>query len=179
MVGSYTFLRWFLRLLLDRASSSRTSETVWSKSLRNASRFFAALISAWFCLDILNCKAKVKVDRKDSKQAAQDQQYDVADGTGLSLQTERIDNSKFSKTAAPVLARKTIDLTFLAVTRALDSLVVNLYRRSYPSFADTAPAFSTVTAISRHADTFIFALSSGTVVCLQPGAILLRFLSDP
>lgn len=169
LVGGYTLLQWPLRLLFDYASIPRRDKRVLSRRLGDtshaASRFLAALISAWFSLGILNKRALAKVDWKDSKQAAQHQP------TGLTLQNATILDSKVSLTSPLVLAGKTVDLTLLAFTRALDSLVVNSYRRSYPSFANTAPASSTFSAISRYADTFIFALSSGTVVRLHFGPI--------
>lgn len=175
LVGGYTFLQWPLRLLFDYVSVTSIGKKVSSERLRNAShaasRFLAAVISAWFSLEVLKYKAIAKVERKSSKQAAEDQQQHVANGTGLTLQTAKILDSKIAEASPPVLGGKTVDLTLLAVTRALDSLVVNLYRRSYPSFAKKAPASSTLTAISRYADTFIFALSSGTVVCLHFGAM--------
>ncbi|CAD6585605.1 MAG: hypothetical protein ASARMPRED_002204 [Alectoria sarmentosa] len=162
LVGGYTFLQWPLRLLFDYASIPRRDKRVLSRrfsdSNQAASRFLAALISAWFSLEILNKRALAEVDWKDSKQAAQHQP------TGLTLQNATILDSKVSLTSPLVSAGKTVDLTLLAFTRALDSLVVNLYRRSYPSFANTAPASSTFLAISQYADTFIFALSSGTVM---------------
>lgn len=172
-MGGYTFLQWPLRLLFDYASISSMGKNVHSKLLCNAShvtsRFLAAVISAWFSLEILNHTAIAKVYPKNSRQIASDQQQHGANGTGLTLLTAEVLDSKDSPASPPALAGKTVDLTFLAVTRALDSLVVSLYRRSYPSFANTAPASSTLTAIPRYADTFIFALSSGTVVCLHFG----------
>lgn len=168
LVGGYTFLQWPLRLLFDYARTLSTGRGVPSRRLRHASyaasRFLAALISAWFSLEILNNKAIARIDRKDSRQAAQDQQHIVANCTDLTLQTARILDSEVSQASLPVMAGKTVDLTLLAVTRAVDSIVVNLYRRSYPSFANTPLASSTLTAISRYADTFVFALSSGTVM---------------
>ena len=169
LVGGYTFLQWPLRLLFDYASIPRMGKGVLSRRMGDtshaASRFLAALISAWFSLEILNKRALARVDWKDSKQAAQHQP------TSLALQNATILDSKVSLTSPLVLAGKTVDLTLLAFTRALDSLVVNLYRRSYPSSANTATASSTFSAISRYADTFIFALSSGTVVRLHFGPI--------
>ena len=172
-MGGYTFLSRPLRLLFDYASSLSMGEKVPSKrnASDTASHFLAAVISAWFSLDILNYEAMAKVDRKNSEQVPQDQQDAVTKCTALTLQIAEISDSKTCQAPPPVVAGKTIDLTLLAVTRALDSLVVNLYRCSYPSSANRAPASSTLTAISRYADTFIFALSSGTVVCLQSGTI--------
>ena len=167
-MGGYTFLRWPLRLLFDRASGPRLRDASYA-----ASRFFAALISAWFSLDILNYKAVAKFHRRIPKQATKEQQNDVANRTGLILQTSKDPDSKDIQTPQPVLAGKTIDLTLLAFTRALDSLVVNSYRWYHPSFANEVSASSISTIISRFADTFIFALSSGTVVCVQFRLILL------
>ena len=171
-MGGYTILSWPLCLLFDHASDPSTDERGSSKRNANhaASRFLAAFISAWFSLDILNYEAMAKADRKNSKRAAQDQREFVGKCSGLTLQTAETE-SKVRQTPPPVMVGKTIDLTLLTVTRALDSLVVNLYRRSYSSSPNTAIASSTLTAISRYADTFIFALSSGTVVGLQFGAI--------
>ena len=183
LVGGYTFLQWPLRLLFDYARTLSTGRGVPSRRLRHASyaasRFLAALISAWFSLEILNNKAIARIDRKDSRQAAQDQQHIVANCTDLTLQTARILDSEVSQASLPVMAGKTVDLTLLAVTRAVDSIVVNLYRRSYPSFANTPLASSTLTAISRYADTFVFALSSGTVVRLHFGAISSQSIPQP
>lgn len=169
LVGGYTFLQWPLSLLFDYASIPVVGKKIPSKRLSHAApRFLAAVVSAWFSLEILNYKVIAKVDRKDSEQAAQDQQQHTADD--LTLQTAKILYSKVSQTSPPVLAGRTVDLTLLAVTRALDSIVVNLYRLSHPSFNNTASVSSTLTAISRYADTFIFAFSSGTVVRLHLGA---------
>ncbi len=169
LVGGYTFLQWPLRLLFDYASIPSIGKKSSSQRLRNgseaASRFLAAAISAWFSLKVLKYKAIAKVERKNPKQAAHDQQH-VANGTGITLQTAKILESTASQASPPVLAGKTVDLTLLALTRALDSLVVNLHRHSYPSYANTAPTSSALTDLSRYADTFIFALSSGAVVCL-------------
>ena len=170
LVGGYTFLQWPLSLLFHCASIPIVGKKIPSKKLSNtASRFLAAVISAWFSLEILNYKVIAKVDRKDSEQAAQDQQQHAPNI--LVMKTAKILDSKVSQASPPILAGKTIDLTLLAVTRALDSLVVNVYRHSYPSFAIIAPASSTLTTIFQYADTVIFALSSGTVVRLHLEAL--------
>ena len=174
-MGGYTFLQWPLRLLFDYASILIRGKGIPSRRLRDASRdasrFLAALISAWFSLEILNNKAITRFDRKDSEEAAKQQEHLVAKSTGLTLQNARMLDSEVSQASSPVLAGKTVDLTLLAVTRAVDSIVVNIHRHSYPSFANTATASSTLKAISRYTDTLIFALSSGTVVRLDSGAI--------
>lgn len=174
LVGGYTFLQWPLSLLLGYASAASVSTRVSSRSLPNAShatsRFLAAAISAWFSLEILNPKAIAKVEQTKSRQAALNQQEHVG-GTGFTFQTAKMRDSKTSRASPPFLAGKTMDLTIFAVTRALDTLIVNLYRCSCPPLAKIAPASSTVTTISRCADTLIFVLSSATVVCLCYRAI--------
>ena len=175
-MGGYTLLQWPLRLLFDYASIPSIVKTMPSERSRRIShaapRLLAAFISAWFSLELLNYKVITKVELKVSKQVAQDQQQQhVANSTRLTLQTSKTLNSKNFQASPHASARKTVDLTLLAVTRAIDSLIVNLYRRSYSSVAETASSSSTLTAVSRHADTFVFALSSGTVVCLHFGAI--------
>ena len=171
LVGGYTFLQWPLRLFFDYASVLSMGENLPSKRLRSTShvvsRFLAAVLSAWFSLEVINYKAIGKVARKNPKQSTQDHQGYATNGTGLTSQNAESLDSNASQACPPVLAGKTLDLTLFAVTRALDSLVVDIYRRSYPSTANTALVSSTLGAISRYADTFIFALSSGTVVCLN------------
>ena len=174
-MGGYTFLRWPLYLLFDRALGPIKISLKHNAS-HAASRFLAAIISAWFSLDILNYQAMAKIDRTNVKQATRNRQDDVANFPGVTLQIADTSDSKYYQTPPSVSAGKTMDLTLLAVTRALDTLVVNIYRCSYPSFPNTASASSTLTAISRYADTVVFALSSSTVVCLQFGAILSRSL---
>lgn len=166
LVGGYTFLQWPLHAFV-----LNMGKRLPSKQLRNASfvvsRFLAAVVSAWFSLEVFQYKANGKVARKNPKQSAQDQQGFSADNTGLLSQNAQSLGSNISYACPPVLASKTLDLTLFAISRAADSLVVDLYRRSYPSFAETALISSSLGAISRYADTFIFAISSGAVVCLH------------
>ena len=107
-----------------------------------------------------------KIGRKMSKRAPEDQQHNITNSTSLTLQNNKTLNSETFQHPPPVFGGNTMDLTLLAVTRALDSLFVNLYRRSYPSFDNIAPSSLMLTIVSRHANIFVFALSSGTVVCL-------------
>ena len=136
-----------------------------------ASRFLAAAISAWFSLEILNYRAKD--DPKSSRQAAQDQRQHVGHHPYLTLQATKVLDSNVSQASSAILAGETIDLTLLAVTRALDSLVVALYRRSDRSFVPIPSVSSILTTFSRYTDTLMFAISSSTVVCLHLGIFLL------
>ena len=120
-------------------------------------------MSAWFSLEILNYRAKD--DPKSSRQAAQDHRQHVDHHPCLTLQATQVLDSNVSQASA-ILAGETIDLTLLAVTRALDSLVVALYRRPDRSFVLIPFISSIFTIVSRYSDTLIFAISSSRVVCL-------------
>ena len=137
-----------------------------------ASRFLAAAMSAWFSLEILNYKAKD--DPKSSRQAAQDHRQHVDHHPCLTLQATQVLDSNVSQASSAILAGETIDLTLLAVTRALDSLVVALYRRPDRSFVLIPSITSIFTIVSRYSDTLIFAISSSRVVCLHLGIFLLH-----
>lgn len=136
-----------------------------------ASRFLAAAMSAWFSLEILNYRAKD--DPKSSRQAAQDQRQHVGHHPYLTLQATQVLDSNVSQASSAILAGETIDLTLLAVTRAVDSLVVALYRRSDRSFVLIPSISSILKIVSRYSDTLIFAISSSRVVCLHLGIFLL------
>ena len=161
LAGGFTFLRWSLCLVLDHASSARLEN-----ASHAASRFLAALFSAWFSLGILNHRDMEKFDRKNSKQIAQDQQYGVTDDVNLKFQISTFPNPQVSQLSPINLAGNTIDLTLFAVTRAFDSLFINLYRQSRPAVIGNGPAFSILNVTARYANTLIFALSSSTVVRL-------------
>ena len=136
-----------------------------------ASRFLAAAISAWFSLEILNYKAKD--DPKGSRQAAQDHRQHVGHHPCLTLQATQVVDSNVSPASSAILAGDTIDLTLLAATRALDSLVVALYRRSDRSLVLIPFISSILKFVSRYSDTLTFAISSSRVVCLHLGIFLL------
>lgn len=153
LVGGYTFLKLPLRVLFDRAPSK-----VLSRRSHATSRFCAAVISAWFSFDILNYEP---IYQKNVQQVTP-----KSNRLGCTLQTIEKD-SEYCQTSPPIWAGKTMDLTLLAVTRALDTLVVNSYRWYY----STAHISSSLTVLSRYADSFVFALSSGTVVRLYFGTI--------
>ena len=107
-----------------------------------------------------------KFERKNVQQAKQNEQ----DGDDTNCSGHKPQSIvEYCQTPPPIWAGKTMDLTLLAVTRALDTLVVNKYRSYYLSCPDTASIILTV--FSRYADTIVFALSSSTVVRLQFGAI--------
>ena len=162
LVGGYTFLQIPLRLVYDYCCSIATSKNGRSRRLYNARhavpRFVAALLSSWFSLQLLNRTKPAKVDETASNKIlgeSQDQP-DASPESKLSVGTNRAD----TQPSTPLLAGKTIDLTILAVARALDTLIVNTWCRSQSSRSPTR----TSKTLSRHTDTLMFALSSGTIM---------------
>lgn len=129
-----------------------------------ASRFLAALVSAWFSLQLLNATKAPKVERTAPNGTQGPQQHDAE----VSHEAKDASCAKAEATKPGIpsfqIAGKTIDLTILAVARALDTLIVNIWHRSNPSTTTSQPTSLISTAISHYTDTLVFALSSGTVM---------------
>ena len=163
LIGGYTILQWPLRILFYYICVASVNENTKRQRFLNAqntaSRFISAFISAWFSLQLLNSKKRMspKPDREISKQR---QHGDTA--------TEIVSRTPVTSTQAKVfnsdLAGKTIDLTLLAVTRALEAVIVDLWRGSNPSTTKKAPITSTSAIVYHYSDALVFALSSGTVM---------------
>ena len=146
LVGGYTLLQLPLRLLYCYLCLACTKDRLTRRKLADlrlpASRFLAGLLSAWFSIQIIY---PTKVPKSEG----------TAPGT-----SSRSNTSNLSSKPRPLPVQKsgkTIDLTVLAVARAIDTLTVNLWRRS-------GPTSRVSTTISRYTDTLIFALSSGTIM---------------
>lgn len=121
-------------------------------------RFVAALLSAWFSLQLLNRAKPAKVDETASNKILGDSQDqpDTLPESKLSVRTSRA----HAQPSTPLLSGKTIDLTILAVTRALDTLIVNAWRRSQSFRSPTG----TLKTLFRHTDTLMFAIGSGAIM---------------
>ena len=172
IVGGYTFLQLPLRLLYDYACQSLLRGDKEIQNNRNAryevSRFVAALVSAWFSLQLLNAPttAKAQASREDNNDG-NGQVPDVA----FQSKTSGIIKLADVHGTAPLFAGKTIDLTILVVARAVDTIVVNTWRHWSLSAKINPPKHFISSAISRHADSLVFAVSSGTVMwawCFLP-----------
>lgn len=164
IVGGYTFLQLPLRLLYDYACQGLLRKNENIENIRNArymaSRLVAATVSAWFSLSLLNAPKTTKAQRSRTGD-------DNRDGTG------QLPENAFKPTTSgiirladvhetvPFFAGKTIDLTILAIARAVDTIIVNLWRHSrLPGERAVTNRFIS----SRYADSLVFAISSGTVM---------------
>lgn len=164
LVGGFTLLQRPLRTIYNCVFVARSSHVAPSKLLWGAMvpRFIAALISAWFSLQLLNTP-RVKLDRPKSSSDGGDGMIDSPENAPEvhlpdGIAPDHVQASSFG------LAGKTIDLTLLAVTRAIDTLIINAYRRSYTSYPMGNRSHLIQRAVSRYADSLLFALSSGTVM---------------
>ncbi len=133
------------------------------RKARMVSRFVAATLSAWFSLQLLNAPktTKAHASRKGETNPNGKGQFQKAT---LKPKTSGIIKLADIHGTAPFLAGKTIDLTILVVARAVDSIVVNLWRHSRISGNLMVPKGLISSAISRYADGLVFAISSGTVM---------------
>ena len=162
LVGGYTFLQIPLRRLYNVfgiivEGKNRQSRRLYKGRLP-VPRFLAALVSAWFSLQLLNEFRPSRVNEVTTTRRPESSQEDDTDA-GLEAGTTSPINLK--DTQAPILfAGKTLDLTILTASRALDSLIINLWRRSQSHYLPT----KTSKTISQHSSTFLFALSSGTIM---------------
>lgn len=162
LVGGYTFLQIPLRLLYDYVciiveGNSRRSRRLYKGRLA-VPRFFAALVSAWFSLQLLN---KFKPSRLNEVTTVRRPEFTQKHDTDVGLEAGTTTPLIPKDTEAPILfAGKTLDLTILAASRALDTLITNLWRRSRSPYLPP----TTSKAISQHSSTLLFALSSSTIM---------------
>ena len=170
LVGGYTILQWAFRVLYDYAYIDALSRHAVSKGSCDArltvSRFLAALISAWFSLRLLNLTKHHDVDERKSKKLPHEPR--VRDDDAL-LQAE--DRAPLTIRSLPSqtkikcqLAGKTIDLTVLAVARAVDTIIINVWRQMRPATSSRRPTSKITHTISKYADTLVFVLGSGTIM---------------
>ena len=162
LVAGYTFLQIPLRLLYNYYCSNAGTEDGRSRRLSRARhalpRFVAALLSAWFSLQLLNRTKPAEIHGAAlNKIPGKSREHrDTLPEPKPSVSTTWGD----TQSSPQLLAGRTIDLTILAVARALDTIIANAWRRSQASRFPT----TTSKALSRHTDTVVFALSSGTVM---------------
>ena len=127
------------------------------------SRFIAAFLSAWFSLQFLNSHKTTK--RQPSHKTEKDNNIQRHEANiGLDQVTTDDVKSAVLDERSPLVAGKTIDLTILAIARAIDATFVNLWRSLSPHPDIKSPKNSVLLAASHHTDTLVFALSSGTVM---------------
>ena len=123
------------------------------RSRRLLPRFLAAFISAWFSLRLLNIAEAVKIqERKHEEEVVQ----------AKILEDTSSKQAKDATLYGPPFAGTTIDLTLFAATRAIDTTIVNIWRQRQKAGKNPNHVISSL--LSRHTDTLLFALSSGTIM---------------
>ncbi|KAL2160077.1 hypothetical protein VTH06DRAFT_1732 [Thermothelomyces fergusii] len=138
LIGGATFLERRLLKLPVKSLLDRYGWTVSEVARRRLSRWLASFIAAWLSLRLLQSKPSPGFS-------------DVEPGPRGSRQTVRY-------------AGRTLDLTFFAVTRALDVVVGELWRRCRARRQAAGQWTRLDRAVSRMADPALFALSSGLVM---------------
>ena len=127
-------------------------------SLR-VSRAAAAFFSAWFCLQLLNNTRKRDINLQPGIS-----KFEV---TASLVSTSELDHTGAPRLAAPLrtpLAGKTMDLTLFVATRAVETVVADIWSRHKTSRISKNSWTSTEAAISHLADAGVFAISAGTVM---------------
>ena len=162
LVGGYTFLQIPLRLLYDYlcivVEGKNPRSRRWYRGRLAVPRFVAALLSAWFSLQLLNRNKPSRVNEATTIRRPESSQQDDTDAA---LEAKTTNSLTSKDTKAPILfAGKTLDLTILATSRALDTLIINLWRRFQSPYLST----TTSKALTHHTSTFLFALSSCTIM---------------
>ncbi|KAL6717480.1 hypothetical protein ACLMJK_005395 [Lecanora helva] len=164
IVGGYSFLQILLRLLCDRICHSDWrgygNLSFINTTRLLVTRFLGAFLSAWFGLHIFNASRITSISRRPAHKEAKDgfDNSNAADDTEITrLQARSVGNDD---QLSSQVAGKTLDLTVLVSLRALDTVICNIWRNS--EIFNLRPSLKS--AISRHADTVIFTLSSGTIM---------------
>ncbi|KAL2155351.1 hypothetical protein VTH82DRAFT_92 [Thermothelomyces myriococcoides] len=134
LIGGATFLELPVKSLLDRYGW-----TISEVARRRLSRWLASFIAAWLSLRLLQSKQSPSF-------------------------TEEVKTGPEGKPQTVRYAGRTLDLTFFAVTRALDVIVGELWRRRKIRRQATGQWTRLEAAISRLADPALFALSSGLIM---------------
>lgn len=128
----------------------------WGNSARvPTARFIAAVLSAWFSLQLLNPPRKETRVHKESVHV----QLPESDLATIEHGSSSIANEE----SAPVMSSgRTVDLTLFAATRAMETLVVSIWRHRASRYNPATSVWSSI--VSSHGDLMVFAFSSGTVM---------------
>lgn len=121
----------------------------------STARFVAAFLSAWFSLHLLNSprsKASIRATAVE------------VHTTKLDMATYEQPSCSFAtpKHVSDLSSGKTIDLTLFAATRAIETIVVGIWRHREVRYSTASFTLSSI--VSRQADALVFAISSGTVM---------------
>ena len=168
IVAGYALLQLPLRIVYDYVCISAFKRRETSDQVGSAryvvSRFVAAFLSAWFSLQSFNSSRITAKSQELPSIKTKDGLKDVSTEKEIEAKTSAITSLPDTHQTSPGLAGKTIDLTVLAVTRALDAVVVNLWNKTNAYLPIKNPNVSVRSTVSRYTDTAVFALSSGTIM---------------
>ena len=144
----------------------------WTTRSRNqlaVTRLVAGFSAAWFSLQILNIgsEGKRNIDTRTGRAADAIQQESapsIADEIEPPTDVLETRQIMISSEIQHPLAGKTIDLTLLAATRAIETIIGDLWARRRTSKLARNPWSALDSAISRFTDAGVFALSSGVIM---------------
>ncbi|KAI9677694.1 MAG: hypothetical protein M1829_002466 [Trizodia sp. TS-e1964] len=160
LVGGSALLRLTFSLLLKRLSKFLKLQKTPNRhsQILVAAQFTATFVAAWASLLLLNSghanHSNGTIDRKPSSE------YETTTTNAIN----EICQSNSSPSNPRILAGKTIDLTLLAATRALDVVVGEMWSRRKKSKIQKGPRPRLDSVMSRAADVSVFAFSSGMVM---------------
>lgn len=148
LVGGYTFLQKPFRILfrsfcVHLISHNKTRWAVQRYEVLSA-RFLSAFIAAWTSLAILNKPRQTTTLTKTKSSRVEE--LEVSPLSPQSLQR----------------AGRTIDLTLFATVRALEAIIVNLWRHQVRQSAKPPSALSLF--LSHHTDELLFAVSCNSIM---------------
>lgn len=161
LVGLYASIQFPLRLFFHFVVNLKRKKTLCSKPTFciALSRPIAAFCSAWLSLQFLNRSQRIRISPPPSNL-----QRGTCTGYKIEDTNSRQSEEKFSRQAPLHSAGKTMDLTLFALTRSVETIVGDLWSRHKASRIARAKWTSLEAMISRFADSFLFAVSSGMVM---------------
>ncbi len=161
LVGGYTFLQIPLGMLLGSMATALkgSSWRIRPRILIRISRAAAAFLSAWFSLQLLNTTQK-----RNTKLHQKPWESNVTAAVVSTVEAKQHGVSKLAVPPPTPLVGKTMDLTLFAITRAIETVVADVWSCHRTSRISNKKWTSIETAVSRLADAGVFAVSAGTVM---------------
>ena len=155
LAGGYTILQIPLRFWFNLA----TQKCGWNVSRQSkiiGPRFLAAALAAWISFPLFNRIPELEKQVASRGEAVEEFVTD--------MDTSKDGNTKQGGCQPTPLAGKTMDLTLIVASRALEATIVELWSRYKVSRTCKGKWTSVESAISRSADPVVFAVSAGTVM---------------
>jgi len=162
LVGGSTLLQIPLRVIL-RQLGTIAKRQGWgfpSYDRGRLARFLAALLTAWFSLQLLNSNQARKTEEED----VNPRNEAIAKDIKALEETPDVEPGQRPPREPVALAGKTLDLTLFAVIRALDVVVGELWSRYRSRRYATSRWTHIVSCVSHMTDAGVFAVSAGAVM---------------